>query len=168
MFAITEQTVCKRGWFSRFGAHTTCLLRVRAWLGISALFACLLVSTPGHAEVTGVQGDQLQTLMDEGVAVIDVRRPDEWKSTGVLKNSHLLTFFDSQGRYDVEQWLADLAKIVDKDEPFVIICAVGGRTGTISKFLDGKLGMQGVHDATGGIRHWIKSGREVVTAAQPE
>jgi len=166
MPAIAEQTCDKPGPVASAAVSAGGMQWVRVWLSISTLFACLLVSTPGHSEVIGVQGEQLQTLMDEGVPVIDVRRPDEWKSTGVLKNSHLLTFFDNQGRYDVEQWLTGLREIVGEDEPFVIICAVGGRTGTISKFLDGKLGMQGVHDAKGGIRHWIKSGREVVTATQ--
>lgn len=122
----------------------------------------LVLTSVVRADVAKVDGDQLTELLDEGMPIIDVRRPDEWKETGVVEGSHLLTFFDNKGNYNVEEWLAELHKVVAKDEPFILICAVGGRTATISKFLDTRLGYNGVHDAAGGIRRWIKSGRAVV------
>ncbi len=120
-----------------------------------------LPATSLHAEVINVDVQELQELVDSGMPVIDVRRPDEWSKTGVLKDSHLLTFFNKNGTYDVDGWLQKLHKVVAKGEPFVLICAVGGRTATISNFLDKKLGYEQVHNAKGGIRDWIKQGLEV-------
>lgn len=134
------------------------------------LFICgsFILTTEAFADVAKVDGDALQKLIDDGVPVVDVRRIDEWEETGVLDGSHLLTFFDKQGKYDLEAWLAEFHKVVEKDQPFVLICAVGGRTGTITRFLDSRLGYKNIYDADGGIRRWIKSGRAVVAAEIPE
>jgi len=93
-----------------------------------ALFCYLLFVGISQADVTLVQGDSLQSLLDEGMPIIDVRRPDEWQSSGVVKDSHLLTFFDERGNYDVDKWLNDLHQIVKPGEPFVLICEAGIRT----------------------------------------
>ena len=50
------------------------------------------------------------------------------------------------------------------DQPFVLICETGGRTGVVSRFLDKKAGYTAVHDVSKGIRAWINAGRPVVTA----
>ncbi len=133
-----------------------------------ALFCYLLFVGISQADVTLVQGDSLQSLLDEGMPIIDVRRPDEWQSSGVVKDSHLLTFFDERGNYDVDKWLNDLHQIVKPGEPFVLICEAGIRTASIARFLDKKLGFENVHDVKGGIRQWINNGRAVVDASQQE
>lgn len=127
--------------------------------GLAVLFSAAVA----NADVAMVHGDELQELLDQGVAIIDVRRQDEWLASGVVENSHLLTFFDEKGRYDIEDWLAKLHEIVDKDEPFILICEAGIRTGRISKFLDTKLGYTNVYDVAGGIRMWINADRNVVS-----
>ena len=38
-----------------------------------------------------VINQQLKTMLDEGVTIIDIRRPEEWKQTGVVKGSQRLT-----------------------------------------------------------------------------
>ena len=132
-----------------------------------ALALCLsLMLLPVHAEIVEVNNDELKTLMEQGIPLIDVRRADEWKHTGIVEGSHLLTFFDAKGNYDVKQWLADLEKIAPDDQPFVLICAVGGRTGNISKLLDRRLGYTGVHNVTDGIRGWIKAGEATTPWSQ--
>ena len=45
----------------------------------------------------------------------------------------------------------------------MLICAVGGRTGNISQFLDKKLGFKQVHNVEKGIIHWIASDKPVAT-----
>lgn len=130
---------------------------------ITLLWVMQALSGLALAEVRHTSGDDLQALIDSGVPVIDVRRDDEWIKTGILPDSHPLTFFDKKGRYDVESWLSELEKIVARDEPLILICAVGGRTSTITKFLDSKLGFKNVYNVRGGIKDWIKQGRPVVT-----
>lgn len=118
------------------------------------------------ADITQVSNGDLKLLRERGVALIDVRRPDEWQLSGMIEGSHPLTFFDKTGKYDIQAWLAGLQEIAPNDQPFVLICEVGGRTGSISKLLDQKLGYTGVHNLTKGIRHWIKAGEPTV-AYQP-
>ena len=66
------------------------------------VFCAMLIAggMPLHADVIQIDSAELQRLRAEGVSVIDVRRPEEWSKTGVIEGSHLLTFFDAEGRYD--------------------------------------------------------------------
>ena len=128
---------------------------------ISGIF-CLLLVTNLYAEVGQTSNMQLQQLMQQGVKLIDIRRPEEWKQTGVVKGSHLLTFFDKKGNYNVKKWLNDFDRIVARDEPFVLICRTGNRTGLVSRFLDKKLKYKGVNHLAKGITDWIKKGNKVV------
>ena len=105
---------------------------------------------------------QLQSLIDAGVPIIDVRTAGEWKQTGIIPNSHLLTFFDEQGKYDVQTWLGALQNIAQPDQPMALICATGGRTKAIAHFLSTQLGYQQVYNVSEGIYAWIKEGREVI------
>ena len=81
------------------------MLRIVAFCAMLALGGL-----PLHAEVIDVDGAGLERLRADGVPVIDVRRADEWRETGVIEDSHLLTFYDKQGRYDLERWLPALAR----------------------------------------------------------
>jgi len=119
------------------------------------------------AEVTEVDNDALQKLLAQGVAVIDVRRVDEWQNTGVIQGVHLLTFFDEQGRYDAKKWLAELKKIAPDDAPVVLICERGVRSKTIARLLDKRLGMAGIHNHSRGMAAWRAQGRPVVPVASP-
>ena len=78
----------------------------------------ILNSQYSYSEVFEVEGNELQKLIDEGVPIIDIRREEEWFSTGIIKNSNLLTFFDKDGKYDLENWMNEFENIVQKDNPF--------------------------------------------------
>ncbi len=122
---------------------------------------CLL-SLTAMADVGQLSNDQLKKMMDENIPVIDIRRLDEWQSTGVIKNSHLLTFFDARGNYDMDKWLAEVAKFVNKDQKVILVCRSGNRTGMVSKFLDSKLGFTQVYHLQHGINDWIRAKNSVV------
>ncbi len=125
------------------------------------LLAVVLIA-PVQAEVRSLDSAQFEKLIAQGVPVIDIRRAQEWQQTGVVKGSHLITFFDQQGHYDVKRWLARLQPIAGKNDPFILICRTGNRTGIVSKFLDQKLGYTQVSHVAGGITQWIKDGKPVV------
>lgn len=114
-----------------------------------------------QAEVTHINNEKTSELLADGIPLIDVRMKSEWEQTGIVEGSHLLTFFDEKGNYDIKKWTAALEKIAGKDKPFMLICAVGGRTGNISQFLDKKLGFSKVHNVEKGIMHWISSKQPV-------
>ena len=124
--------------------------------------ALLAGITPLGAEVTRLDSAALERLLERGVPVIDIRTPEEWRETGVIEGSHLLTFFDAGGRYDARAWLSELAAIASRKEPLALICDSGGRSGLISLFLDTQLGYRHVHDVPGGIAQWIRENRPTV------
>lgn len=122
----------------------------------------LFVSAHLQAEVTQLDNEQLKQLIQTGVPIIDVRTAPEWKQTGVITGSHLMTFFDEKGRYDTEAWLKQLSAVAGKDQPFILICRSGNRTGTISRFLDEKLAFSKVYNVQRGIKEWIAKGNSTV------
>lgn len=121
------------------------------------------LSGASAAEVVEADNADLAKLIEQGVPVVDIRTKGEWQDTGVIKDSHLLTFFDEQGRYDVGGWLAELAKIARPNERIAIICLVGSRSMMLSHFLDTKAGFSSVINVTRGIDRWIKDGHPTVT-----
>lgn len=125
-------------------------------------FISLFFANNSFAEVGNLSNQEMKTMLDENVPIIDIRRPDEWKSTGVIKGSHKMTFFDARGKYNIEKWLAQLDKIAGKNDPFVLVCRTGNRTGDVSKYLDKKLGYTKVYHLKKGIVNWIKSDDKVV------
>ncbi len=116
------------------------------------------VSTIALADLQKPNLEQAKELMAQGVPVIDVRTAPEWKETGVIEGSHLLTFFDENGRYDVNTWMARLKEIAAPDQPVMLICRTGARSEVISQALFNQLGYNQVFDITDGIEGWLKQG----------
>jgi len=139
------------------------LQKIKTRFVILLVLSTMLFISNASAEVGQLTNAQLKQLLADGVQLIDIRRADEWRSTGVVEGSHLLTFFDKRGRYNMEKWLAELDKIAKKDEKFILICRSGNRTGQVSNFLDKKLGYQQVYHLQRGIKNWIKAGDKVVS-----
>jgi len=129
---------------------------------LTALLMILLTSFPVQAEVKQLDNAALVKLLAEDVPIVDIRRPEEWKQTGIVEGSQLMTFFDAAGNYDARAWLAELAPIAGKDEPLILICRTGNRTGMISQFLVQQLGFSRVYNVTRGITDWIAKGYPVV------
>ena len=128
------------------------------------VFCAMLVvgGLPLHAEVIQVDSAGLERLRAEGVPVIDVRRAEEWRKTGVIDGSHLLTFFDKKGRYDLETWLPALAAVAESGEPVALICRSGKRSGRVARLLDEQFGYRHVYTAQDGILGWVEEGRSTV------
>lgn len=133
-------------------------------LGLAVL---LSLSAAAQAAVTHIDNDKTRELLAEGIPLIDVRTASEWKQTGIVEGSHLLTFFDEKGNYDIKKWVADLEEIAGKGKPFMLICAVGGRTDNISQFLDQKLGFTKVHNVKKGIVQWLSANKPVTVYEEP-
>lgn len=125
---------------------------------VIALF--MLLPLFAKADFKTLSTQQVQDKIKQGFAIIDVRRQDEYDKYGIIPNSHKLTFFDKNGRYNVEQWLSNLSKIVpNKDTPFILVCAHANRTKTIGRFLDKKSAYKNIFELDGGINYgWIDKG----------
>ena len=122
----------------------------------------VLVASFAFSEVIEIGNIELKSLLQKKIPLIDIRRKDEWKSTGIVENSILMTFFDKNGKANTNEWLKELNKIAKKNDPVILICRTGRRTGIISKFLFEKVGYRLIYDVTDGITDWIKKGNTVV------
>ncbi len=122
----------------------------------------VLVASFAFSDVIEIGNIELKSLLQKNIPLIDIRRKDEWKSTGIVENSILMTFFDKNGKANTNEWLKELNKIANKNDPVILICRTGRRTGIISKFLSEKVGYKLIYDVTDGITDWIKKGNTVV------
>jgi rhodanese-related sulfurtransferase len=128
------------------------------------ILLCLLAAT-ARAEVNHIDNEELARLIAAGTPVIDIRTEGEWKETGIVKDSRLLTFFDEKGRADAPAWLEKLKAIAKPDEPVVVICRTGNRTRVVAQFLDQQAGYKKVYNVKAGIYGWMKDNRPVTPAA---
>ena len=114
------------------------------------------------AEVIKVNNKEIIELMQNGVPIVDIRTSNEWVDTGVIDGSILLTFFDKDGKYDIDLWLFKLEKLINIDKPFILICRSGRRSGSASKYLDEQFNYEKVYDATNGIISWVNTKNKTV------
>lgn len=122
----------------------------------------LCANTTFANEVQLLNNQELKQLMQRGVAVIDVRSATEWRETGVVESSHLIRFYDEQGKYDLNTWLAEVDKIANTDDPVILICHSGGRSKQLANYLRKKAGYKEVYNVKRGIAYWIKQNNPVV------
>ena len=128
------------------------ILLLISWLSISIF-----------ADFIGLSPAKLQQKIDKSVVVIDIRTPPEWKSLGIVPTSKTLMFFDEQGKYDIKSWLVQFNKFIkNKNQPFVLVCRSGNRTGMVGQFLSKELKYKNVFHLEHGIKSWIKENRKVV------
>lgn len=107
-----------------------------------------------------ISNDQVEAKLAAGVKIIDIRRPDEWQQTGVIKGSIKLTAFDGRGQF-VRSFPDELEKLVQKSEEFMIICRTGNRTAVLANALAERGGYSAILNVDRGITDWIKAGNPV-------
>jgi rhodanese-related sulfurtransferase len=125
----------------------------------------LLAALNARAEVLNIDNAELARLVAGGVAVIDIRTEPEWKETGVVPGSHLITLFDEKGRADPPSWLAKVRSVAKPEQPVVLICRSGNRTKPGTQFLSQQAGYRTVYNVTKGIQSWIKEGRQIAPSS---
>ena len=126
-------------------------------LRIFLILISILLSELSFADVKKVDNEQLKNLIGKAIPLIDIRTPKEWLETGVIKGSYLITFFDENGKFNLDEWLPKLEKIVDKKDPFILICRSGRRSSLVAMFLDKEHSYKEILDATDGMREWKKA-----------
>jgi hypothetical protein len=66
------------------------------------LLTALALGGCAEPPYSNIDNAQLRTLPARGVQVYDIRRPEEWRQTGVVEGSRKLTFVDAGGRPNPE------------------------------------------------------------------
>ena len=133
----------------------------RRLLRISAVILLLTgLSACSEPPYTNVDNSQLQRMLDQNIPIYDVRRPEEWLQTGVIEGSELLTFVDNRGRM-MPGFLDRLTAEIGKDDPVILICRTGSRTGTLARYLVEEMGYTQVFNVRNGITRWISDDKPV-------
>ena len=117
----------------------------------------MLRAVSAFAQVENIDNERLKFLIDEGIPIIDIREEVEWKETGIVDRSHLITFFDAEGKYDVKKWLDALEEITSRNDPVIIICRSGRRSLILANYLSKHENFLKVYNVTEGIKGWKKA-----------
>ena len=127
-----------------------------------ALVSVLLsfVSACGELPYNNLDNAQLQTLLQQHVPIYDIRRAEEWRQTGIIESSELLTFVDATGRVRPD-FLQRFTTAVGKHDPVILICLTGSRTRALARQLTEQMGYTQVYNVRNGISQWIREGRAV-------
>lgn len=115
-----------------------------------------------------IGNEDLKKKLAAGTTVIDIRSPQEWKETGVLPGSRLVTFFDADG--NVNPHFPDRLKqiVTDPDEEVVLICRSGHRSQIVANYLSSQAGFSHVINVKSGVLGWISAGGGLTEAVMPE
>ena len=115
----------------------------------------LLTIKFAFADIVDVNNEQIIELSKNDISIIDIRRSSEWNQTGVIPNSILLTFFDKEGKYNLDEWYEKLSLEIDEGKPIILICRTGRRTSIIAKMMEIKKFDNVIYNAKSGITSWI-------------
>lgn len=124
-------------------------------------FEVELLAVSAQPKVTNIDNETLKALRGQGVKIVDIRLPEEWKKSGVIEGSNMLTAFGPYGQF-IQTFPAAFRELVAPDEPVIFVCRSGNRSASLSKVLVEQAGYTRVHNLTKGIRMWIKDGNSVV------
>lgn len=125
-------------------------------------FFLLVIALSGCTEppYSNLDNGQVKTLLEKDVPIYDIRRPEEWRQTGVVEGSQLLTFAGADGRV-LPDFLNRFTGAVGKDDPVILICRTGSRTSTLARHLIEQMGYTQIYNVRHGITRWISDGRPI-------
>ncbi|MBF0620945.1 MAG: sulfurtransferase [Magnetococcales bacterium] len=124
---------------------------------ILAVSAVLFISGCSEPPYTNIDNDKLKLLLAEGVPLYDIRRPEEWRDTGIVAGSQKLTFVNKKGQLN-PQFFDQFLAAQKSDQPVIVICRTGNRSGVLGTHLVEKLGFTKLYNVEHGITQWIREG----------
>ncbi len=114
-----------------------------------------------NAEVIDINNRELSNLIEKKIKIIDVRTQNEWKSTGIIKGSFLISLLNKNKKFIFEEWYEILKNKFDKNKSIIFICASGVRSNYISHLVKKKKPELIVYNLKKGINYWIRSGYKI-------
>jgi len=109
---------------------------------------------------TNVDNAELQMMLEKDIPIYDVRRPEEWRQTGVVEGSKLLTFVEASGHLKPD-FIERFTAANSPHDPVILICRTGSRTSSLARLLVEKMGYTQVYNVRDGITSWIREDRAV-------
>jgi rhodanese-related sulfurtransferase len=105
---------------------------------LNALTLALCIWAGGAGAQTIVTAEQALRMARGGeITIIDIRRPDEWRETGIPAGAELATVRTIRGPAEFLRRIAKLTK-GDKSTPIALICAAGVRSKHASRLLQSR------------------------------
>ncbi len=127
------------------------------------LLTLAILSVSLFAEFKTIDVPEFEKLQKDGLVVIDIRTPQEWKTTGIIEGAKKITFFSEKGQPLLADWFFEVGHLIkDKKTPFIIYCAHASRSKALGKGLE-NMGFEHVYELKGGIINgWIKAGKKTL------
>ena len=110
--------------------------------------------------------EDLKKAQANGVVVIDIRREDEWRETGIIEGAETITAFTETGQLHPDFQRRFFGLVQNPDTPIMLYCRTGNRTGSLGNALIDQLGFSKVTHLTDGIVGWTKDGHGVTAWPQ--
>ena len=101
-------------------------------------------------------------LLSDDAILIDIRREEEWKETGIIEGSITSTLFNKNGTANLIQFLSDVKKNATVDTPILLICRTGRRTKVAAQYMLENTKFKNVFSISGGITKWRDKGFKTV------
>jgi len=109
------------------------LMRMRFWSGVFLLLVSYAASaTQVSDKLSATQAYELAQVGE--ITLIDIRRPEEWRQTGVAQGVKRINMLHPQGAIGFAQAVYAAAGS-DLDAPIVLICRTGSRTSRLVPLL---------------------------------
>ena len=120
----------------------------------------LMLALPALAK--DLSPTDLMTYQSNGVVIVDIRRAEEWKDTGIINGAETITAFTKAGSLHPD-FQAKFASVVpNRDTPFVLYCRSGRRTGILRDALETSMSFTNAMHLSGGIVRWKRNGKNLV------
>ena len=114
-----------------------------------------------NAEVVNINNKELSNLIERKIKIIDVRTQNEWKSTGIIKGSFLISLLNKNKKFIFDDWYKMFYDKFGRDKSIIFICASGIRSNYISHLVKNKDPDLTVYNLKKGINNWIRSGYKI-------
>ena len=114
-----------------------------------------------NADVINIDNRKLSNLIEKEVKIIDVRTQNEWKSTGIIKESFLVSLLNKNKKFIFEDWYEMFNNKFGRNKSIIFICASGVRSNYISHLVQRKKPDLKIYNLKKGINHWIRSGNKI-------
>ena len=122
---------------------------VAAAAGAFGIARFAIPAPPENLSLQSLSGSELAS--DPGTLLVDIRRPDEWKKTGVVEGALLVTYTSP------ENFLKAVALKIADGQQLALICRSGNRTSRASRKIAGLVDFN-VVDVQGGMLRILKEG----------
>ena len=105
---------------------------------------------------------ELSQAREDGLTIVDIRRPDEWLQTGVIEGAKTITAFAANGSLCADFQKEFMTVVLSREMPVFLYCHMGSRTTTLGVALIEQLGFLHITHLTGGILSWKADGYETI------